>query len=49
MLLESQVRGISQIADYYRAKYEIAPTKTLKADINSVDKFISSMKVGQEK
>lgn len=49
VLLESQVRGISQIADYYRAKYEIAPTKTLKADINSVDKFISSMKVGQEK
>lgn len=48
VLLESQVRGISQIADYYRAKYEIAPTKTLKADIDSIDKFISSVREEHE-
>ena len=42
VLLESQVKGISQIADYYKIKYEIDPEKTLKTNINTIDEFIDN-------
>lgn len=42
VLLESQVKGISQIADYYKIKYEINPEKTLKTNINTIDEFIDT-------
>lgn len=42
VLLESQVKGISQIADYYKIKYEIDPEKTLKTNINTIDEFIGN-------
>lgn len=48
VLLESQVKGISQIADYYKIKYEIDPEKTLKTNINTVDEFINSSREGHE-
>ena len=44
VLLESQVKGISQIADYYKIKYEIDPEKTLKTNINTIDEFIGNLR-----
>lgn len=45
VLLESQVKGIAQIVDYYRAKYEIAPIKSLKIDIDNIDAFLQPEKI----
>jgi len=40
VLLESQLKGISQLPDYYKAKYIIAPGKTMNARIDNIDAFI---------
>lgn len=42
VLLESQLKGISQLPDYYKAKYDIAPGKTINVRIDQVDNFINS-------
>lgn len=41
VLLESQLKGISQLPDYYKAKYNIAPGKTMNARIDNIDAFIN--------
>lgn len=40
VLLESQLKGIAQLPDYYKAKYIIAPGKTMNARIDNIDAFI---------
>lgn len=40
VVLESQLKGISQLPDYYKTKYCIIPGKTLRADVTSIEQFI---------
>lgn len=40
VLLESQLKGISQLPDYYKLKYNIAPGKTINVRIDQIDNFI---------
>lgn len=42
VLLESQLKGISQLPDYYKMKYNIAPGKTMNVRIDQIDNFISA-------
>lgn len=41
VLLESQLKGISQLPDYYKMKYNIAPGKTMNVRIDQIDNFIN--------
>lgn len=45
VLLESQLKGISQLPDYYKSKYSISPGKTLRADVSAIDNFIEDNKL----
>lgn len=41
VILNSQYKGLSQLADYYEAKYHrVAPGKSLQVNINSIDDFL---------
>lgn len=40
VILESQIKGLSQLSDYYKAKYEIAPKKTIYVNIENIEEFI---------
>ena len=40
VLLESQLKGISQLPEYYKVKYNIAPAKTMNVRIDNVESFI---------
>lgn len=42
VLLESQLKGISQLPDYYKMKYNIAPGKTMNVRIDQIDNFIGA-------
>lgn len=44
-VLESQLKGISQLPDYYRSKYHISPGKTLNVRINDIDSFIGKEEI----
>lgn len=44
VLLESQLKGISQLPEYYKLKYSIAPGKTMNARIDNIDSFINEIK-----
>ena len=41
VLLEEQLKGISQISEYYKEKYSIAPGKIMNTKIDSIDDFIN--------
>lgn len=40
VLLSSQLEGLKQLPEYYKSKYEFAPGKTLRVNIDSVNNFI---------
>lgn len=42
VLLKTQLEGIDDLSNYLKSKYIIAPGKTMKANILSLDKFIES-------
>ena len=42
VLLESQLKGISQLPEYYKNKYNIAPGKTINVRIDQIENFINS-------
>ena len=44
VLLESQLKGISQLPEYYKIKYSIAPGKTMNARIDNIDSFINEIR-----
>ena len=48
VVLESQLRGISQLPDYYKSKYEIAPGKTMQVNINTIEKFIGNIEPDEQ-
>ena len=39
VLLSSQLEGLKQLPEYYKSKYEIAPGKTLRVNIDTVNEF----------
>ena len=41
VVLESQLKGLSQIPEYYKSKYYISPGKTMKVSIEEIDAFIN--------
>lgn len=49
VVLESQLKGISQLPDYYKTKYSITPGKTLRADVTTIDQFIEDNKIFMKK
>ncbi len=50
VVLESQLRGISQLPEYYKSKYYVAPGKTMKVSIEEIDLFLNpeASKDGEE-
>lgn len=40
VLLDSQVKGILRLSEYYNTKYYVAPGKTMKMGVDSIDKFL---------
>ena len=40
VVLESQLKGISQLPEFYKQKYNIAPKKTMNARIDRIENFI---------
>ena len=42
VLLASQLEGLRQLPEYYKSKYEIAPGKTLRVNIDKVNEFIEN-------
>ena len=42
VLLESQLKGISQLPEYYKTKYSISPGKTINVRIDQIENFINS-------
>ena len=42
VVLESQLKGISQLPEYYKSKYHIAPGKTMKVSIEDLDAFLGT-------
>ncbi len=44
VLLDSQLKGISQLPEYYKQKYNIAPGKTMNARIDDLESFINNQK-----
>lgn len=41
VLFEEQLKGISQISEYYKEKYSVAPGKIMNARIDGIDDFIN--------
>ena len=41
VLLEEQLKGISQISEYYKEKYSVAPGKIMNTRIDVIDDFIN--------
>lgn len=41
VLFEEQLKGISQLSEYYKEKYSVAPGKIMNARIDSIDNFIN--------
>lgn len=41
VLLEGQLKGISQISEYYKEKYSVAPGKIMNTRIEDIDNFIN--------
>lgn len=41
VLLEEQLKGISQISEYYKEKYSVAPGKIMNTKIDCIDDFIN--------
>ena len=42
VLLTSQLEGLKQLPEYYKSKYEIAPGKTLRVNIETFNDFIEN-------
>ena len=42
VLLESQLKGISQLPEYYKTKYSISPGKTINVRIDQIENFINT-------
>lgn len=40
VVLESQLKGVSQLPEYYKSKYYVAPGKTMKVSIDDIDTFL---------
>lgn len=40
VVLESQLKGVSQLPEYYKSKYYVAPGKTMKVSIEDIDSFL---------
>lgn len=40
VVLESQLKGVSQLPEYYKSKYYVAPGKTMKVSIDDIDSFL---------
>lgn len=45
VLLESQVKGITKIHEYYDSKYHIIPGRSYKVDIEKIDEFLAQKDV----
>lgn len=43
VVLESQLKGISQLSEYYKTKYEIAPKKTMYVNIENIEGFVAGL------
>ena len=41
VLLASQYKGLSQLADYYKAKYHLASGKGFQVSTSSIDEFLT--------
>ena len=41
VILEGQLKGISQISEYYKEKYSVAPGKIMNTRIEDIDNFIN--------
>lgn len=41
VLLEEQLKGISQLSEYYKEKYSVAPGKIMNTRIDGIDDFIN--------
>lgn len=50
VVLESQLKGVSQLPEYYKSKYYVAPGKTMKVSIDDIDSFLgkSNNRDGEE-
>lgn len=48
VVLESQLKGLSQVPEYYKSKYHIAPGKTIKVSIEDIDEFLGISKEQDE-
>lgn len=48
VVLESQLKGLSQVPEYYKSKYHIAPGKTIKVSIEDIDDFLGISKEQDE-
>lgn len=48
VVLESQLKGIEQLPEYYKTKYCIAPGKIITADVTNIDDFIEDIKINSE-
>lgn len=48
VVLESQLKGLSQVPEYYKSKYHIAPGKTIKVSIEDIDDFLGISKEQEE-
>ena len=49
VLLASQYKGLSQLADYYKAKYHLASGKGFQVSTSSIDEFFKSLKAYEDK
>lgn len=47
VLLESQLKGISQLPEYYHSKYYIAPGKSIRVDVSNIEEFIGDKTVNE--
>ena len=46
VLLSSQLEGLNQLSNYYKTKYQIAPGRTLRVNIDLVKEFIEGENIG---
>lgn len=44
VLLESQIKGISQLAEYYKIKYNVISGRSLQANANMIEDFFEKIK-----
>lgn len=50
VLLASQYKGLSQLAEYYKAKYHLASGKGFQVNANSIDEFLTeTLRVNEER